>query len=134
MQVFCRSSTLARRWVQVAVIAELLVLAGAVVVPRFHDLRPLAIALLSTTVLLYVAVLAMRVWLVRGPRSWRAILQVGAALKAIGFLPTLRPFSDDVRPIPVDVLCAAIARILRDHSPLGVLTGRQLWAADRERR
>jgi hypothetical protein len=41
-----------------------------------------------------------------------------------------------VRPIPVDVLCAAIVRILRDRAPLGVLTGRQLWtlAADRERR
>jgi len=61
---------------------------------------------------------------------------VGAALRAIGFLPSLRPFSDDVRPIPVGVLCAAIARILRDRAPLGVLTGRQLWtlASDRERR
>jgi hypothetical protein len=61
---------------------------------------------------------------------------LGPALKAIGVLPILRPFSDDVRPIPVDVLCAAIARILRDRAPLGVLTGRQLWtlAADLERR
>ena len=67
----------------------------------------------------------------RKPPPW-----VGPALRAIGFLPALRPFSDDVRPIPVDVLCAAIVRILRDRAPLGVLTGRQLWtlAADRERR
>jgi len=67
----------------------------------------------------------------RKPPPW-----VGAALRAIGFLPSLRPFSDDVRPIPVGVLCAAIARILRDRAPLGVLTGRQLWtlASDRERR
>jgi hypothetical protein len=56
---------------------------------------------------------------------------VGAALRAIGFLPVLRSFSDDVRPIPVGVLCAAIARILRDRAPLGVLTGRHLWTLAR---
>ena len=67
----------------------------------------------------------------RKPPPW-----LGPLLRAIGLLPMLRSFSDDVRPIPVDVLCTAIARILRDRSPLGVLTGRQLWtlAADRERR
>jgi len=67
----------------------------------------------------------------RKPLPW-----VGAALRAIGLLPALRPFSEDVRPIPVGVLCAAIARILRDRAPLGVLTGRQLWtlAAAQERR
>ena len=62
----------------------------------------------------------------RKPPPW-----AGAVLKAIGFLPALRPFSDDVRPIPVQVLCAAIARILRDRAPQGVLTGRNLWTLAR---
>jgi hypothetical protein len=31
------------------------------------------------------------------------------------------------------VLCAAIARILRDRAPLGVLTGRQLWTLAQRR-
>ena len=62
----------------------------------------------------------------RKPPPW-----VGAALRAIGFLPILRSFSDDVRPIPVAVLCAAIARILRDRALLGVLTGRHLWTLAR---
>jgi hypothetical protein len=43
-------------------------------------------------------------------------------------LPGLRGLSDDLRPIPAEVLCAAIARILRERAPLGIVTGRQLWA------
>jgi uncharacterized protein YbjT (DUF2867 family) len=55
---------------------------------------------------------------------------VGPALRLAGKLPGLRGFSDDVRPIPVEVLCRAIARILRDRAPsASVLTGRQLWQA-----
>jgi uncharacterized protein YbjT (DUF2867 family) len=61
---------------------------------------------------------------------------VGPALRLIGRIPALRPVSDDLRPMPVNVLCAAIAHILRDRAPLGVLTGRHLctMAADRDRR
>lgn len=54
---------------------------------------------------------------------------VGALLGLMRNLPGLRGVSDDLRPIPADVLCAAIARILRDRAPPGILTGRQLWAA-----
>lgn len=52
---------------------------------------------------------------------------VGPALRLLGRIPALRPASDDYRPMPVTVLCAAIARILRDRGHLGTLTGRQLW-------
>jgi uncharacterized protein YbjT (DUF2867 family) len=54
---------------------------------------------------------------------------IGGALQLLGNLPGLRGVSDDLRPIPADVLCAAIARILSDRAPLGTVTGRQLWAA-----
>ena len=30
-------------------------------------------------------------------------------------------------PLPVDVLCLAIARIIRERAPFGILKGRQLW-------
>ena len=51
----------------------------------------------------------------------------GPVLNAIGHLPGLKPWADDVRPISLDVLCDAIVRILRDRAPLGVVKGRQLW-------
>ena len=54
---------------------------------------------------------------------------VGGVLQLLGLIPALHGLSDDLRPIPVQVLCAAIARILRDRAPLGVVHGRQLWAA-----
>ena len=55
---------------------------------------------------------------------------VGPALRLAGKVPGLRGFADDVRPIPVEVLCRAIARILRDRAPAAsVMTGRQLWQA-----
>ena len=55
---------------------------------------------------------------------------VGPALRIAGNVPGLRGFTDDVRPMPVEVLCRAIARILRDRAPAAsVMTGRQLWQA-----
>ena len=51
---------------------------------------------------------------------------VGAALKALGALPGLRGVSDDLRPMPVEALCAAIARIL-DQRAAGVFGGREIW-------
>lgn len=54
---------------------------------------------------------------------------VGGALRLLGAIPPLRGLSDDLRPMPADVLCSAIVRILRDRAPLGILYGRQLWAA-----
>ena len=55
---------------------------------------------------------------------------VGPALRLAGQVPGLRGFADDLRPIPVEVLCRAIARVLRDREPTAsVLTGRQLWQA-----
>lgn len=54
---------------------------------------------------------------------------VGGALRLLGAIPPLRGLSDDLRPMPADVLCSAIVLILRDRAPLGILYGRQLWAA-----
>ena len=54
---------------------------------------------------------------------------VGGALALMGTLPLLRGVSDDLRPIPADVVCAAIERILRERAPLGIVHGRQMWAA-----
>ena len=48
-------------------------------------------------------------------------------MRLLGKVPPLRGMSDDLRPIPVTVLCVAIARILHDGAPLGTLTGRQIW-------
>ena len=53
---------------------------------------------------------------------------VGAAFRFLGKLSPLRGVSDDLRPLPVDVLCLAIARIVRERAPFGILKGRQLWA------
>lgn len=54
---------------------------------------------------------------------------VGGALTLLGNLPLMRGVSDDLRPMPAAVVCSAIARILRDGAPLGILHGRQLWKA-----
>ncbi len=55
---------------------------------------------------------------------------IGGALRLAGALPGLRGFSDDLRTMPVEVLCRAIVRILQDRKPTAsVLTGRQLWQA-----
>jgi uncharacterized protein YbjT (DUF2867 family) len=53
---------------------------------------------------------------------------VGGALKLLGKIPPLRGTSDDLRPIPVDVLCRAIRRVLQLGQPASAtLTGRTLW-------
>jgi len=53
---------------------------------------------------------------------------VGGLISVIGWLPALRQYADELRPMSVDVLCRAIVRILREHGPTGeVLTGRSLW-------
>ncbi len=55
---------------------------------------------------------------------------IGSALRLAGSIPGLRGFADDLRPIPVEVLCRAIVRIVQDRAPAAsVLTGRQLWQA-----
>ena len=52
---------------------------------------------------------------------------VAAAFQFLGKLSLLRGVSDDLRPLSVDVLCLAIARIVRERAPFGTLKGRQLW-------
>ena len=52
---------------------------------------------------------------------------VAAAFQFLGKLSPLRGVSDDLRPLPVDILCLAIARIVRERAPFGTLKGRQLW-------
>jgi uncharacterized protein YbjT (DUF2867 family) len=53
---------------------------------------------------------------------------VGALLDAVGHLPGLRGPADDLRPLPVEVLCDAVVRILRERGPQGTIKGRELWA------
>jgi len=53
---------------------------------------------------------------------------VGGLISLVRYVPGLRQYADELRPMPVDVLCRAIVRILRDGAPTGeVLTGRTLW-------
>jgi uncharacterized protein YbjT (DUF2867 family) len=53
---------------------------------------------------------------------------VGGLVSVIGWLPVVREYADELRPMPVDVLCRAIVRILRERAPRGeILTGRTLW-------
>jgi uncharacterized protein YbjT (DUF2867 family) len=53
---------------------------------------------------------------------------VGPLLNLLGAIPGLRGKADDLRTMPIDVLCRAIIRILRDRGPTqAVLTGRALW-------
>lgn len=55
---------------------------------------------------------------------------LGSALRLAGRVPGLAGLADDLRPIPLDVLSRAIARIVRDAAPTAsTLTGRQLWQA-----
>jgi uncharacterized protein YbjT (DUF2867 family) len=54
---------------------------------------------------------------------------VSGLLRGMGALPGLKGASDDLRPIPVEVLCRAIERLVREGTNHPeVLTGRQLWA------
>jgi uncharacterized protein YbjT (DUF2867 family) len=46
---------------------------------------------------------------------------------ALRRLPGLGPFADDVRPIPIDVLCEAILRVLDEPRDGATLEGRDLW-------
>jgi len=63
-------------------------------------------------------------------RARRPPAVVGGALRLLGSLPALRGITDDLRPLPIDVLCRAIVRVLRERSPTGaILTGRSLWQA-----
>jgi uncharacterized protein YbjT (DUF2867 family) len=58
----------------------------------------------------------------------------GALLKGLGALPGLRGISEDLRPIPVDDLCAAIVALLRETRNLDeIQTGRHLWSLARDR-
>lgn len=55
---------------------------------------------------------------------------IGGALRLLGAIPALRGFADDLRPMPIDVLARAIAKVLRDGAPAPSLwTGRQIWQA-----
>ena len=45
------------------------------------------------------------------------------AIKAIG----LRGWADDVRPIPLEVLCRAFLAVLREPRDGEILLGRDLW-------
>jgi uncharacterized protein YbjT (DUF2867 family) len=55
---------------------------------------------------------------------------IGPTLRLAGRVPGLRGFSDDLRPMPVEVLCRAVARMLKDRAPAAsTVTGRQLWKA-----
>ena len=44
---------------------------------------------------------------------------MGGLISLVGYLPGLRRYADELRPMPVDVLCRAIVRILRDGAPTG---------------
>lgn len=53
---------------------------------------------------------------------------VGGALRALGHLPGLKGLSEDLRPIPLEILVGALVRLVRERAPVGgVLSGRQLW-------
>jgi uncharacterized protein YbjT (DUF2867 family) len=57
---------------------------------------------------------------------------VGGLLSIVAWLPGVRGYADELRPMGVNVLCRAIVRIVRDHGPTGeVLTGRTLWQLGR---
>jgi uncharacterized protein YbjT (DUF2867 family) len=53
-----------------------------------------------------------------------------AVIGAIGALPGLRGWSDDVKPIPIEVLCRAFLRVIAEPERFqeSTLEGRNLWA------
>jgi uncharacterized protein YbjT (DUF2867 family) len=52
----------------------------------------------------------------------------GSVLRGLGAFPKMKGVSEDLRPIPVEVLCDAIAKLIRkNENQAHVLTGRQLW-------
>jgi uncharacterized protein YbjT (DUF2867 family) len=50
-----------------------------------------------------------------------------AIFGALRQLPGLGPIADDVRPIPIEVLCDAILRVIEDPRDGATLEGRDLW-------
>lgn len=63
-----------------------------------------------------------------GPHGQRkAPPGMGVTLSALRHLPGLRGWADDVRPIPLDVLCRAMLRVLDEPMDSATLSGRQLW-------
>lgn len=61
-------------------------------------------------------------------RSRRPPPLVGGVLRALGKLPGLEGVSDDLRPIPLDVLATALVRVTVEGGPSGeTLAGRHLW-------
>ena len=55
---------------------------------------------------------------------------LAGALRMLGAVPGMRGISDDIRPIPIEVLCRAIVRVVKDGAPrASVMTGRALWQA-----
>jgi hypothetical protein len=92
-----------RRWLQVLFVAELLVLAGAFLIPPFQGLRSLAITLVAVTIAIRVLITVTRVWLFAGPRWLQRALQLLAALVAAAILAgailEFRHLGDDLRQL-----------------------------------
>ncbi len=60
----------------------------------------------------------------------RAPPLIGGALRMLGAVPGLCALADDLRPIPIELLCRAIVHIVSDGAPrASVMTGRALWQA-----
>jgi uncharacterized protein YbjT (DUF2867 family) len=64
-----------------------------------------------------------------GPR--RAPPGANALLAVLRAVPGVRGFADDVRPIPIEVICDAVIRVLVEPCDGATLKGRDLWALAR---
>jgi uncharacterized protein YbjT (DUF2867 family) len=51
----------------------------------------------------------------------------GALFSALRALPGVTGFADDVRPIPIEVVCDAFLRVLAEPRDGAILQGRDLW-------
>lgn len=52
----------------------------------------------------------------------------------LGAVPGLHALADDLRPIPIEILCRAIVHVVEDGAPrASVMTGRALWQAAAKR-
>jgi uncharacterized protein YbjT (DUF2867 family) len=59
---------------------------------------------------------------------------LGGAIRMLGAVPGMRGLSDDLRPIPLEILCRAIVRVVEEGAPrASVMSGRALWQAATER-
>lgn len=56
----------------------------------------------------------------------RFAIWLGSAVRA---LPGLAGVADDVRPMPIAVLCTSFLRVLREPRDGSILSGREIWAA-----